>query len=348
MAGGKMPASVSATVEDFSEPLEEIANAGGEAPLDGDFHPDQLLEDQLGEEFADAASEDLVEDPTPEVEDEPEMDSAVLEGEDKPTEPAEPQGRANTRIRELVEREKAAKAELAAERARAQEYAKAMAEQTKTAYEAQLAEQRKVSEAQARQLELLQGKADREYEANLSPMDKFRLDTIRAAKQEMQQTLTPEIQALKNELAAERKQREALQAKADQEKRLAQFTSTVQETTRTKLLKDFTEEGQGKLAPLMDDMQLSYIAATGDETGARFQEFLDLYYQERLKRASKTGGKKIKQARQIPQTPVSGRRTARAPATPSFETLAANGYHGVDALFDWRDDGSPPLRTPKG
>lgn len=282
--------------------------------------------------------------PAPEQVETPEAEEEVQEAKPKKMSPSQ------ERIVALI-----------AERNRANEAATQMAAQMAAIQESsqkQQAEyQRQQLEFERRRFEMMDAARREQEESRLSDVEKARRQFLRESKDEAKREMTPELQAMREEIQQLRAEKQAEKEAAEQNSRLAQFKNQANSVLNGVLLKGYTQEEQQALGSGMEEMLYSFSGAFGvDPVRAApvFKQFLDRYVKAENSRVSRTAGAKVAESRQAPR-PVPSARTAGGSASgagpgpagwPSMKQLYKGSVDGrtFDNHVQWIAAGKPALR----
>lgn len=326
--------------------LEDSANdTAPEAPVD-----EGLLQELAVAEFPDAFGEgpsqpgaqSLDAEPEP-AEAEAEGDEEVPEGTDE--EPAETeeapesQGRASRRIQQLVEQNKTIQAQAEQQLQAQQRQMYDYMEQMRAQYDQQM--QQVVGQYQA----LLQSQQAREEEQQLDEVGKFKKGLMTETDQLVAERVNAALAPLQQQMQAQQQAQMQAQQRAEQKARLDNFTAQASRAREQVLMQGISDAFGDDDNSILDDMLLSYVAATNmppDQAAMRFRGMLDKLYAARIKGQSKSS---VKPKGQVPPPPASsGKRSATQAYRPSYSALTNAGYSD---FIEWRDDGSPRLDEPK-
>lgn len=291
-------------------------------PMDGEDLTDEAAADAAGELPRDKADGEDGEEPEGDEPDEQEAQP-------------EPKGRAQKRIQQLVDEKRDLQAQTQQALQAQQQQMYAYMEQQRQQHEAQM--QQVMGQYQA----MIAAQQAKEEDAKLDEVGRFRKGVLQEAKEQVRAELAPEFEQMKNMFAQQQAAQKAEQERALQRQRLDTFTAKASAARERVLLADMDHGLGDDEVSVMDDMLLSYVAATNtppDVAAARFRGMLDKIYSARLK----GGTNKAKKAAPPPATPA--RQVAKTRAyRPSWEALTTAGY---DNYLDWRAEGSPKLDEP--
>jgi chemotaxis protein histidine kinase CheA len=289
--------------------------------------PSEDTTDELAAETADGEKGD--EEGSQEPDEAPETEEPV----------AEPGGRANKRIQQLVEENKTLQASFDQRLQAQQQQMYQYMEQQRQQYEAQ--QQQVMQQYQA----MMQAQAQKEEDAQLDEVGKFKKNVLQEAEERAIQKLSPQLQQLQNQLQAQQQAAQQAQQRAEQQARLDNFTAQASRAREQVLMAGIDAGFDGKDNSIMDDMLLSYVAATNippEQAALKFRGMIDKIYSARVKSGTKRAAAPTMKpkGKDIPPPAAPGRRVAGTAYRPSWESLVNAGY---DNYLDWRTDGSPKL-----
>lgn len=339
-----MPVEVSGAAPEMLEPLEAEAQDG---PVED--APDPALLNELGLEVASTQKEgesaqEATEDAVEQVAEETEAAAEDKEEEAEAKE-EEPKGRADKRIRGLVSEKKALEERINHQQAEFQRQVQYLQQQQQRQYQEQFNAMQQQNALLQKQLDLLSRRSTDEEEKNLTPMEQYERKILREAEARAEAKLSPRIQQMERMLVQERQLREQSAQKAQQQKKLQEFTAKAQEAAQSHLMSDVDK---GVFAPedasVASDLVLAYVAATGVEpkvAAQRFKGFLDKYHQGRMRKVSNTSGKKIQASQKVPAPMQPKGSSVKTQGMPSLAELKQGGF---DNHVQWMKAGEPQLR----
>ena len=275
------------------------------------------------------------------------LDSAAIEAdslvEDVPSpEPVVEQqsGRAERRIQKLVTEKKELLAQAEARDADYRRQLDMLQQQVQQQQQAGTQWQQQQVELQRQQMAEMQRRREMEYEQSLSPMERHNRQMLRQAQEQARGLITPEVQALRDELEGLKAERAKEREAFEQRQRYEQYNrETV--SARSNLLKGFSSERSKQLTPAMDEMLLTYSATLGttpEKAGPQFKKMLDAYAQGYLESRA-ANGRQMQKGQAVPSTAQGGRRSAQGGSPrPSWQALRNAGFSDY---VDWESRGRP-------
>ena len=329
---------------EFTEPLEDQANRGGEVDPPGQDLmselPEQFQQSEVPLPAVDSGDiEPSVEDSDPVLEDtlDPEEILAIEPEAEKP------QGRRDQRIQQVLQQRDEARNQQAAMQAEYQRqlyYAQQQMQQ-QNMQQQQMWEQQ--SQQQSRQLELLQAKQEREEEANLSPMEQFERKTRRTVLEEARNERAGEMAEIKQLLAQQQAGQQKAYEEQQRQARYNHYTAQAAAARNNVLLKGYDEADIAALSNETDEMILAYSAAFGlqpQEAAAKFKQYQDKMTRANLKARTKQTGQRVAQNRRMPQGAPQTRSAVASTALPSLEAVNKAGF---STHIDWMAAGEPSV-----
>lgn len=301
--------------------VDEVMSSGGvDVSAEANVSPDDILESATPKVKAEKAGpEEEVEAPAEEVEAETEEVEVPAQ-----TETEGLSERATKRVQNAVNRAKEAELRLAEMQAQSQQqiaYLQYQLQQQMAQQQAAMREQQEFYRRQEQVREQLRLQAE---EQNLTPAQKIEREWLEKAKRAALEELRPQLEQQKQAIArAEAEKQQAMRAYQERQM-LQQYKAKADTVNRSVLFNGLANEDIGKLNDKAQELLLTWGTAAGEEpeqAALGFKQFLDNYYQARLRATAKSGAK-LKQTVNAPK------------AVPTAKGTTPKNADGKEFKFD--------------
>lgn len=271
----------------------------------------------------------------------------VDDEEGDPAEGIETEG-AQKRIRSLAAQRKEARAEAEATRQQLQQQQQMFEQRlSQMQQQQQYQQQQQMQQAQQqqailqRQLEVLNGRGEKERLSEMSPLERHEHEILQKAKRQSEELARAQLAPLEQRLQAEQQARQQAEQKWQSQQRFQKYQALTEQARREHVLQGFDDTAAQDLAQETDDFIMAMSAAYGippEKIAPKARKFLDRYAVARHKAIATQSKKTTQKGRNVPSA---GASRAPAKGRPRPKTMQELRDAGFEDFLDFNASNLP-------